>query len=313
MEALMFGWRASGLVSVVALAALGASLAGCGEAAPAAKSADAYGGSAQPSYQGYPQQAPSKGWFDAPGAPSPAASAAPTWTGDRAGEVAQAEQPTRPGLGTEWGETLNSRITSTPFIRADSSSAFAMSSMFYNDATGARAMANANGTPRATSGTFSMAGGIISMGLRDENGHFLSGWVSGDKNYVIGEAGTRYTIVLRNRSPFRFEVVLSVDGLDVIDGKDASFTKRGYILDPRGELEVEGFRQSVDQVAAFRFGSVSGSYANQKHGETRNVGVVGVALFHERGTDPSSWSDNEVDIRHNANPFPGQFATPPGR
>jgi hypothetical protein len=36
-----------------------------------------------------------------------------------------------------------------------------------------------------------------------------------------------------------------------------------------------------------------------------------MALFHERGTDPWSWNNNEVDTRHNANPVPGQFATPP--
>lgn len=304
----MNGWRMAGLVSVAGL--LG--LVGCSASAPdtAPKSAESYG------YQSGYGQAPAQprgGWFDAP-APPPA-SAAPTaagnsW-GDSGAEVSRPQEPSaRPGLGTEWGETLNSRITSTAFVRADSSSPFSTSSMFYNDASGARAMANAAGTARATSGMFSVSGGIVSMGLRDENGHFLSGFVSGGNNYVVGEAGTRYTIVLRNRSQLRFEIVLSVDGLDVIDGKAAAFSKRGYILDPHGELEVDGFRQSVDQVAAFRFGSVSGSYASQKHGETRNVGLVGVAIFHERGTDPWAWN-NEVDTRHKANPFPGQFATPP--
>ncbi len=301
----MNGWRAAGLVSVVALAGA----LGCAEAAPVARNADSYGGYA-PTAQGQPSQP--GGWFDGPRpAPPPAASAAP-W-GAEAGRAASEEPAasTRPGLGTEWGETLNSRITSTPFLRADASSPFSMTSMFYNNASGIVAMVNAAGTPRATAGTFSMGGGLITMGLRDENGHFLNGYVSGAKNYVVGEAGTRYTILLRNRSPFRFEVVLSVDGLDVLDGKDASLAKRGYVLDPRGELEVDGFRQSMDQVAAFRFGTVSSSYANQKHGETRNVGVIGVAVFHERGTDPSSWNSNEVDTRHNANPFPGTFATPP--
>lgn len=304
----MNGWRMAGLVSVAGL--LG--LAGCSASSPdaPAKSAESYG------YQPGSRQAPSQprgGWFDAP--PQPAATASPTamgnsW-GDSGAEVSRPAEPSaRPGLGTEWGETLSSRITSTAFVRADSSSPFSSSSMFYNDASGARAMANAAGTARATSGMFSISGGIVSMGLRDENGHFLSGFVSGGNNYVVGEAGTRYTIVLRNRSQLRFEVVLSVDGLDVIDGKAAAFSKRGYILDPHGELEVDGFRQSVDQVAAFRFGSVTGSYANQKQGETRNVGLVGVAVFHERGTDPWAWN-NEVDTRHKANPFPGQFATPP--
>lgn len=310
MEAKMIGWRALGLVSVVALVGL----VGCG-AAPetAAKSADSYGyGSSAPSYApGAPAPAsqPRSGWFDSP---APAAEAAPSatsgWGGDRA---ARAPEPSmRPGLGTEWGESRSSHITTTAFLRADSTSPFATSSMFYNDAAGARAMANAAGTPRQTAGMFSMGGGIVSMGLRDENGSFLTGFVSGGNNYVAGDAGSRYTIVLRNRSALRFEVVLSVDGLDVLDGKSASFSKRGYILDPHGELEVDGFRQSTDAVAAFRFGSVSGSYANQKHGETRNVGVIGVALFHERGTDPWSWN-SDVDTRHRANPFPGQFATPP--
>ena len=104
---------------------------------------------------------------------------------------------------------------------------------------------------------------------------------------------------------------MSVDGLDVLDGQAASFAKRGYLIDPHGEVEIDGFRQSLDTVAAFRFGSVRSSYAAQKHGDTRNVGVIGVALFHERGTTP--WNPREIQRRNDANPFPGQFATPPGQ
>ena len=36
-----------------------------------------------------------------------------------------------------------------------------------------------------------------------------------------------------------------MDGLDVLDGKAASFGKRGYIMDPRSELEIDGFRKRV--------------------------------------------------------------------
>jgi hypothetical protein len=219
----------------------------------------------------------------------------------------------RPGLGTEWGETRFSRITTVPFVRADASSPFATSSLFYNDEQGARAMANVAGFRRTSSGVSNIGGGAVQIGLRDESGRFLNGFVAGDKSYVVGESGQRYTIVVRNRTNNRFEVVLSVDGLDVLDGKAASFAKRGYLVDPRGELEVDGFRQSTEAVAAFRFGSVRNSYANQKHGETRNVGVIGVAVFHERGTNPGQWTEDEVNRRHDANPFPGQFATPPGR
>jgi hypothetical protein len=153
--------------------------------------------------------------------------------------------------------------------------------------------------------------GLVSIGLRDEHGGFLSGFVAGGKNYVIGEAGRRYSIVVRNRTQNRLEIVVSVDGLDVIDGRPAAFSKRGYLVDPQGELEIDGFRQSVDTVAAFRFGSVRGSYASQKHGDSRNVGVIGLAVFHERGTNPAPWTPGEVQRRQDANPFPGTFATPP--
>jgi len=228
-------------------------------------------------------------------------------------EVLQPEPPTnRPGLGTEWGETRSSSITTVAFQRAEPTSPFSMASMFYNDEEGARAMANATGFRRTSGGVTPVAGGALLVGLRDENGAFLNGFVAGDKNYTVGEAGRRYTIVIRNRTPNRIECVVSVDGLDVIDGRAAGFSKRGYLVQPHGELEIDGFRQSVDAVAAFRFGSVRGAYATKKSGgDSRNVGVIGFAFFHERGTNPFPWSNDEVNKRHDANPFPGQFATPP--
>ncbi|MDI3290952.1 hypothetical protein [Polyangium sp. 15x6] len=227
-------------------------------------------------------------------------------------EVMQPEPQNRPGLGTEWGETRSSSITTVAFQRAEPTSPFSMGSLFYNDEEGARAMANAAGFRRTSGGVTPVAGGALLVGLRDENGAFLNGFVASDKNYIVGEAGRRYTIVIRNRTPNRIECVVSVDGLDVIDGRAAGFSKRGYLVQPHGELEIDGFRQSVDAVAAFRFGSVRGSYAAKKSGgDSRNVGVIGFAFFHERGTNPFPWTNDEVNKRHDANPFPGQFATPP--
>ncbi len=217
----------------------------------------------------------------------------------------------RPGLGTQWGETRTSRISMEHFERADLSSPFATSALFYNDEEGARAVSASSGFRRTPSGMFTVAGGLVSVGLRDESGRFFSGFAAAGRNYAVGESGHRYTIVLRNNTNFRLEAVLSVDGLDVLDGKAASFAKRGYIVEPRSELEVDGFRQSMNAVAAFRFGSVRGSYAGQKTGDTRNVGVIGLALFNEAGTNPVPWTADEVERRREANPFPGQFATPP--
>ncbi|HEX4666661.1 MAG TPA: hypothetical protein VH207_08670 [Chthoniobacterales bacterium] len=58
--------------------------------------------------------------------------------------------------------------------------------------------------------------------LRDQNRRLLPGLIVGDRSFVVGEEGRRYSIVVRNQRDLRLEVVLSVDGFDVIDGRPAS-------------------------------------------------------------------------------------------
>jgi hypothetical protein len=137
----------------------------------------------------------------------------------------------------------------------------------------------------------------------------LPGLSRGGQTYVAGTDGERYTIRVRNHAQHRYEVVATVDGLDVIDGAKGNFAKRGYILDGYDTLLIEGFRQSTSTIAAFRFGAVADSYAARTQTD-RNVGVIGVAVFAERGAIPS-YTDREIQKRESADPFPGQFARPP--
>jgi hypothetical protein len=102
------------------------------------------------------------------------------------------------------------------------------------------------------------------------------------RSYMLGTVGDRYSVVLSNPTPRRVEAVISIDGLDAIDGTTADYvSKRGYILPAYGNATIEGFRTSIDQVATFRFSSVADSYAGRK-GQARDVGVIGVAFFPER-------------------------------
>ena len=215
---------------------------------------------------------------------------------------------TRPGLGTRWGETRNSPVVVTAFRRARGRPV-AVAAIYYNDLPGIAAMAGSSAPRRTWPIIAGPAGALVAAGLRDESGRFLPGLLLGNRWFVVGEKGHRYSIVVRNRSDLRLEIVLSVDGLNVMDGRPASFHKRGHVLQPHGEIHIDGFRQSYEEVAAFRFGSVRESYANRKYGDARNVGVIGIAIFNERGTDP--WQTNEMLRRLKANPFPGDFATPP--
>ncbi|MFN2541066.1 MAG: hypothetical protein ABR514_02710 [Chthoniobacterales bacterium] len=239
-------------------------------------------------------------------APQPAAAA----FAGRATARTFAEPPTdRPGLGTKWGERRESRVGVAYFERARPSHPLATAAIYYNDAEGIRAMVGAVAGRRSWPVLPARTQSLISVGLKDESGRFLPGLIVGDRWFVVGEEGRRYSIVVRNNTDFRFEVVLTVDGLDVIDGRKASVRKPGYIVNPRVQLKVDGFRQSTEAVAAFRFSPVRESYAAEKYHETKNVGVIGVAVFNERGTYP--WTNEEVERRLKANPFPGRFATPP--
>lgn len=99
--------------------------------------------------------------------------------------------------------------------------------------------------------------------------------------YVQGNLNERYIIRVTNPTPSRVEAVVSVDGLDVVDGEAGDLAKRGYIVPAYGEVRIEGFRTSLADVATFRFSSVDGSYAGRK-GKARNVGVIAVAIFEEQ-------------------------------
>jgi hypothetical protein len=152
----------------------------------------------------------------------------------------------------------------------------------------------------------------VTVSIRDANGSPLEAIHVGERTFVIGSAGQRYSIVLTNNTSHRFEAVATVDGLDVVNGKQGNFDNRGYVLLPFATLEIEGFRQSSAAVAAFRFAAVADSYAAQT-GSARNVGVIGVALFSERGD--AFIPESDTRLRDTASPFPSdpRFAQPPRR
>lgn len=120
--------------------------------------------------------------------------------------------------------------------------------------------------------------------IRD-GGSTLPTYAAKDRFYVQGNAGERYIIKVTNPTAKRVEAVVTVDGLDVIDGEPGDLRKRGYVVPPYGEVRVEGFRTSQSDVATFRFSAVDDSYAGKK-GKARNVGVIAVAIFEEQSREP---------------------------
>lgn len=125
------------------------------------------------------------------------------------------------------------------------------------------------------------AGTLVDVQVVDRgSGRILETWRHHGRLYVVGAPGERYAILLRNRTPGRVLTVLSVDGVNAINGQTAATSQSGYVLAPGQSTEVAGWRKNLDEVAAFYFTSLGDSYAGRT-GRPQNVGVIGVAVFRE--------------------------------
>lgn len=102
--------------------------------------------------------------------------------------------------------------------------------------------------------------------------------------YIEGTSGCRYSLLITNLTNGRIKAVCSVDGLDVIDGKTASYDKSGYVIPAYSYVNIKGFRISDNEVATFRFGPIEEAYA-MKLDQPQNIGKLGFAFFSERQDD----------------------------
>jgi hypothetical protein len=127
--------------------------------------------------------------------------------------------------------------------------------------------------------------GDYSVQVLSESGRVLPTFLQDGHSYAMGTLGHRYSLRVRNGSDRRVEFVASVDGRDVLEGQSSSWDKRGYLVNPHSEVIIDGFRLSHEAVAAFRFSSLHSSYASRMD-DARDVGVIGVAVFPERGELP---------------------------
>jgi hypothetical protein len=103
----------------------------------------------------------------------------------------------------------------------------------------------------------------------------------GGKRYVIGTPGHEYAVRVRNCTGGRLLAVVSVDGVNAVTGETASPDQSGYVIEPGGYVNIQGWRKDLERTAAFYFSDPGDSYASRT-GRPDDLGVIGVALFRER-------------------------------
>jgi hypothetical protein len=111
------------------------------------------------------------------------------------------------------------------------------------------------------------------------------------RRYVVGQPGNEYAVRIRNCSDRRLLAVLSVDGVNAVTGESASPDQSGYVLEPGGYVNIQGWRKDLSRTAAFYFSDPADSYA-ARTGRPNDLGVIGVALFRELPVERSGWLGN---------------------
>ena len=102
-------------------------------------------------------------------------------------------------------------------------------------------------------------------------------------SFVEGRKGSEYIIHAKNKSSSRVLVILSVDGLSIMDGKPASTSSHGYILGPWAVISIPGWSLDDQTVAKFKFGDKEKSYAALGEAQdTSNSGTIGMLVYSEK-------------------------------
>ncbi|WP_434278120.1 hypothetical protein [Acinetobacter sp. CE-15] len=188
---------------------------------------------------------------------------------DAAAEAANNQVAADEKLGTKWGDEIDSHVTEVQ-LKRKSDSPLAETIVQYADK-------NYKGK---TVNSISIAAGKVSFSVVDDHGNRIPMYRVGQSYYLSGREGQSYQLQYENNTAKTFEVVASVDGVDVIDGSEASRSNSGYVLHAHDSLKIEGFRKSESAVASFTFSKPKDAYAaNSENGSIQNAGVIGTVLY----------------------------------
>lgn len=182
-------------------------------------------------------------------------------------------------VGTAWGGDVHSSVQSVSVERADREPA---EMVIINYSTQ---------YPSGYDKVYSIRISDLEYAVRDAN--FNSIPITRRYNASMGQwqysiparSGMNYQLYIRNYShDTNYEIVATVDGLDVLNGKAGSLNHHGYIVNAGDSLAIKGFRKDKHTEAAFQFADVADAYAaHSAQGDVRNIGVIGFAAFALQG------------------------------
>jgi hypothetical protein len=129
----------------------------------------------------------------------------------------------------------------------------------------------------------------VQMSVEGQNTPLYASPKGDSRMYFEAHEGRNYGVVLRNRTGERIGVVLTVDGLNVIDGRRSQLTNSEpmYVLDPWESATIQGWRTSQRDIRKFVFVDEERSYAERTNQGNGDLGWIRVNAFRE--VRPFAW------------------------
>jgi hypothetical protein len=118
-----------------------------------------------------------------------------------------------------------------------------------------------------------------------------------DRTYFQAFRGKNYSLLVSNRTGERVGVLITVDGLNVVNGQKSSLSNHEsmYVLDPYESATIRGWRTSLNDVRRFVFVDEERSYASRTDQANGDMGWIRVLSFREQR--PITWFDNRPGVR----------------
>jgi hypothetical protein len=116
------------------------------------------------------------------------------------------------------------------------------------------------------------------------------------RHYLEAFAGRNYSVVLRNNTARRIGVLLTVDGLNVVNGERTrqASDEPMYVLGPWESATIQGWRTSLNDVRRFVFVDEKRSYAERTGQANADMGWIRVLAFREQ-RPIQLWGRNQLN------------------
>lgn len=189
------------------------------------------------------------------------------------------------------------------FEREDAKVPFLAVRLYYGDAAAVRGMLEVQDDSAVRfRGMRRVGDGIVSVGVKDGKGAWVDSYECGGHLFVTGAAGQPCQIVVRNESRSRLEILVGMDGADVISGGAFKVENHGVVMSPLQTFVMGVVRRGKPAVLKFGPGRAPslGPVIETRIAPAR--GSILLAVFQEKGRLP--W---EGSTRPATRTVPGKF------